>query len=502
MPFDSPDLNLGGLLTEIEQGKVQLPDFQREWKWEDPRIASLLATVTLGYPIGVVMMLETGGADVDLAPKPLAGVSGSVLHEPDQLLLDGQQRLTSLYQALKSQRPVATMDARGKKMQRWYLVDIEKALGDEGDREETVISAPEDLVVREDFGRIIKADYSTADKQCAVGAFPLWIAFDMPKVFAWLGRYTSDGPARVQRWNDFFVRVLNNVIGYTVPVIILKKSTPKEAVCTVFEKVNTGGVALNVFELLTATFAADKIHKNFRLNDDWKTRRTRLAAKPVLRSVENTDFLQVIALLASRARREQHLATRGDPAQAPGITCKRRDILRLRFADYLEFAPQVESALLWAAGFLAQQHIFHADDLPYRTQLVPLAAVKVALGHEAESHAAHGKLQAWYWSGVLGELYGGTTETRFARDLEQAVPWIRGQGYGPEHSGRRQLPVVPPAHVAHPKQRSLQGRLRPAHACRLHGLDVPPANGPGELLRPRRRHSPHLPESLVCEERH
>jgi uncharacterized protein with ParB-like and HNH nuclease domain len=54
MPFDSPDLNLGSLLGDIEHGKVQLPDFQREWKWEDPRIASLLTTVTLGYPIGVI----------------------------------------------------------------------------------------------------------------------------------------------------------------------------------------------------------------------------------------------------------------------------------------------------------------------------------------------------------------------------------------------------------------------------------------------------------------
>jgi hypothetical protein len=42
-----------------------------------------------------------------------------------------------------------------------------------------------------------------------------------------------------------------------------------------------------------------------------------------------------------------------------------------------------------------------------------------------ETHAAEAKLRRWYWSGVLGELYGGTTETRFARDLEQVVPWIR-----------------------------------------------------------------------------
>ncbi len=79
MPFDSPDLNLGTMLTDVDMGKVQLPDFQREWKWDDPRIVSLLATITLGYPVGVIMMLETGGEDFDFAPKPLAGVGPSTV---------------------------------------------------------------------------------------------------------------------------------------------------------------------------------------------------------------------------------------------------------------------------------------------------------------------------------------------------------------------------------------------------------------------------------------
>ncbi len=106
------------MLEDVRLGKIQLPDFQREWKWDDPRIASLLATITLGYPIGVVMMLETGGQGVNFAPKPLAGAEGTAAHEAEQLLLDGQQRLTSLYQSLKSQRPVDTVDPRGKKLRR------------------------------------------------------------------------------------------------------------------------------------------------------------------------------------------------------------------------------------------------------------------------------------------------------------------------------------------------------------------------------------------------
>ena len=73
-------------------------------------------------------------------------------------------------------------------------------------------------------------------------------------------------------FNTFESQVIKRFEQYHIPIIKLFNSTPKEAVCLVFEKVNTGGVALNVFELLTATFAAD----NFQLRDDWRAREKRL----------------------------------------------------------------------------------------------------------------------------------------------------------------------------------------------------------------------------------
>jgi uncharacterized protein with ParB-like and HNH nuclease domain len=90
MPFESPDWNLGDLLREVSTGDVQLPDFQREWKWDDERIRSLLATVTLGYPMGVVMTLEMGGDAARFKPRLLSGVELPAGREPEQLLLDGQ----------------------------------------------------------------------------------------------------------------------------------------------------------------------------------------------------------------------------------------------------------------------------------------------------------------------------------------------------------------------------------------------------------------------------
>lgn len=426
MPFDSPDVNLGTLLTEVASGKTQLPDFQREWKWDVDQIASLLASISLGHPVGVIMMLEVGGEGVNFQPRTIAGVMLKEPRQPEQLILDGQQRMTSLYQSLSANQPVDTKDPRGKKLRRWYYVDMKKALDPDADREEAIVAVPADRTVRDDFGRSLIADYSTTEKECAAEFFPLSRIFDHDAVNAWMVAYLQLDQAnmaqRLDRWNRFNNLVVRNFQSYTVPVIILKKETPREAVCTVFEKVNTGGVPLNVFELLTATFASD----HFRLNDDWKERRERLAKHPALRSFENTDFLQAVTLLATRERRRTFIPRSGEADRAPGISCKRKEVLRLTLKEYRQWAEPVTEALEWAASFLSDQRIFQASDVPYRTQLVPLAAIRVAAGTSAARYGASEKLKQWYWCGVLGELYGGTTETRFARDLADVEEWLDG----------------------------------------------------------------------------
>src|SRR5438094_7531988 len=98
--FDSTRESLQDLLRTIREGRTQLPDFQRGWVWDDDHIRSLLASVSLGYPIGAVMMLQTGNPEVKFRPRPVEGVVLAQPTEPERLVLDGQQRLTSLYQAV------------------------------------------------------------------------------------------------------------------------------------------------------------------------------------------------------------------------------------------------------------------------------------------------------------------------------------------------------------------------------------------------------------------
>jgi hypothetical protein len=423
--FDSTKDSLQELLRSIHIRKTQLPDFQRGWVWDDEHVRSLLASVSVSYPIGAVMLLQTGNADVRFKPRLVEGVELSDPPQPENLILDGQQRLTSLYQALYSGKPEETKDARGNAIARWYYLDIRKSLDPAADREDAIVALPADRMVR-NFRGEVTADYSTIEKECAAELLPLPLVYDTAGLTAWHLKYLTVEPERVSerlvRWNDLVQNVIQRFQQYQLPLILLRKETPKEAVCQVFEKVNTGGVSLTVFELLTATFAAD----DYNLREDWAARSKQLRAYKVLGTVTNDDLLQSITLLASRARQQRAIESGVEPDRAPGITCKRRDILRLTLDEYREWANAATRGFERAARFVHSQKIFAARDLPYRTQLVPLASVLATLGERADSDSARAKLARWYWCGVFGELYGSAIETRFAKDLPELLAWIEG----------------------------------------------------------------------------
>lgn len=422
--FDSTKTPLHDLLQHAKSGKLQLPDFQRGWVWDDDRIRSLLASVSVSFPIGAVMLLETGGAHVRFKPRRLAGTDERLRDiDPETLILDGQQRLTSLFQALMSGESVETKDAKGKAIRRWYYIDMKNAVANGDDREDALLSVPEDRLVKE-FGGTIALDVATPALEYAADLFPINRIFDSAEWRQAYSEHWKFNPDKMRLYNEFEREVIKRFEQYQVPVIELKKETPKEAVCLVFERVNTGGVALNVFELLTASFAAE----DFQLRDDWNAREKRLKGQhPVLRNLQSDDFLQVISLMVTLTRRRLALEDGVKHDKAPGISCKRKDILKLEVDDWRNWAERAEAGFVSAARFLYGQKIFKARDLPYRTQLVPLASMFVDLGESGETEGARQTIARWYWCGVLGELYGGAIETRFARDLPEVTALIRGE---------------------------------------------------------------------------
>ncbi|MDE0115408.1 MAG: DUF262 domain-containing protein [bacterium] len=69
--FESNEKPLSDLIKMAASGRLQLPDFQRSWVWDDNHIVSLLASISLSYPIGAVMTLRTGNPEVKFQPRLL-----------------------------------------------------------------------------------------------------------------------------------------------------------------------------------------------------------------------------------------------------------------------------------------------------------------------------------------------------------------------------------------------------------------------------------------------
>lgn len=434
--FKTNPFYLHELLKDCSSGVLQLPDFQRSWVWDENRIKSLIASVSRAFPVGALMTLETGG-DVDFKPRPIEGApEAAKAVAPRSLLLDGQQRMTSLYQVSLRGSVVETITPKKKKVRRWFYIDILKALDSGTDREEAIIGIPKDKLVRENFGREVLLDLSSPEREFENLLYPVSQIFDWDDWQDGYHEYWKDEDKRAL-FKAFKKEVLESFKTYQLPVITLDRSTSKEAVCVVFEKVNTGGKPLDAFELVTAMYAAD----GHELRKDWygdgkanAGRHGRLAAalkladaeKGILAEVGNTDFLQVISLFHTRERRRQAEAEGKQGKELPQVTGNRQALLSLPLEAYLKYQIQAERGFLTAAKFLHMQHIYRIYDLPYQSQIIPLAAILADVGDAWEHEAVRTKLVQWYWNGVFGELYGSAVDTRIAKDFMEVPAWIRG----------------------------------------------------------------------------
>jgi len=439
--FKTNPIRLKELLDNCHRGILQLPDFQRSWVWDEERIMGLIASISRAFPVGALMTLDTGG-QIDFKPRPVEGAPSEAKQAiPQSLLLDGQQRMTSLYQVALRGNVVETITPKKKKVKRWFYIDIQKALDPTADRDDAIIGIDECRIKKDNFGRGGELDLSSSEKEYAKLMYPVSKVFDWDDWQDGFLDYWKGNDGKREEFRRFRREVLENFKDYHVPVISLDRSTSKEAVCVVFEKVNTGGKPLDAFELLTAMYAAE----NHELRKDWygdekclgRHRRFFEALRPagtdsgIIANVASTDFLQAISLFYTRSKRIEAEAMGKQGKELPAVTGNRQALLNLPLNAYKKFEAQVEKGFVQAAKFLHMLNIYRIFDLPYQSQIVPLAAILADIGDAWEHEANRTKLIQWYWNGVFGELYGSAVETRIARDFMEVPVWLKG---GPEPS--------------------------------------------------------------------
>ena len=368
MAVKSNDTNLSELLKTVGNGKSQLPDFQRSWVWDDTRICKLIESLTSGFPMGAAMFLDYGAdSDVKFKYRLFEGVDKqyeSIV--PESLVLDGQQRLTTLYQVFMSQAPVVTRTDTDKetKIERYYYIDISKAVDPEVDRLDAIISISDKKIKTEELGRKIVLDLRTREDEYEKMMFPLNLTFSDTMDWIWgLITYNQEAMPIVQKFQQ---EILEPLKKYTFPVITLSKDTSPEAVCQIFENVNTGGVTLTVFELVTAKFAAVGC-KNLR--EEWMKLKEELNKRndDLLKELSGPNFLTSMTLLLSYLKMKK--------GERQTVSCKKKDVLKMEYDDFFQHLEDLKYGFTCAANFMVQQGIYKSLDIPYSTQLIPLASI-------------------------------------------------------------------------------------------------------------------------------
>ena len=412
MGFTTPSYSLIDLFSRAERGELQLPDFQRDYIWDVDRVRTLITSVLRGYPIGSFLALDTRNSPVRFKPRPLAGLDvGSI--EPGLLLLDGQQRLTSLYHAFKREGVIPTVDYRGESIQRRFFVDVRAAVASDPMPDEAVFAVDTQGRVRSHFGPEIEGGITGREDMLRHGVIPVSLlmwkqANDLLVDMA--ANEELREPVKL-----FQNEVLRWLPAYDVPVIRVDRSTSRVGVGQIFAHANSAGVQMDVFELLTAMFANED--PDFVLADHWAKVERTLREHPALDDIGRIEFFRALALLITS--RNGH------------ATGHRGDILTISLKDYLSHVDEMTAAFVKAAEFLTQRCILGSDQVPYASQLVPLATILARLAEHPgvlEGEQARDRLNRWFWSGVFGELYGAHAPTiRAGLDVQEVTPWVLGE---------------------------------------------------------------------------
>ena len=403
--------NLGDLMRKIECGEIQLPDFQRDWVWDDDRIKSLLESVICGFPINSILLLACDADNLKFSFRTVEGV-GKLDAKPQALILDGQQRLTSLFGAFFSDAVKISGD---KEMV--YYVDMNAALEvveNSETKKDLIVSVPAKRKLKS--GGKGKLDLSTPEKEFAADMFPLNKIFKNNR--QWFRGYEKfHGDNDSENFTDAFAeKIIDRISSYEIVGVELEKNTPLESVCKIFEKVNIGVVKLDVFDLLTAIFAAHKTDdgKSIGLRKEIDDIRKDFEEHnlKILSAIERADFITALTLLATYDKKS--------------AGCKSEDILKLDYREYLKYKSAITAGFVDAVKFLAEEEgITTKKFIPYKPQLIPMAAIFAKLNFLNKNDlASRKKIRQWYWTAVFSEAYRDGQLNRFVKDIVQVMDWI------------------------------------------------------------------------------
>lgn len=406
---------LVGLVEQAYEGKLCLPDFQRDFVWRRDEVADLLRSILRRYYIGSLLLLRCDPQRPPFAPVLMSGAR-SIYQEPrpEMLILDGQQRLTALIHALSA--PNLTL--KDSSQRRWFFVDLKLLLEDPYD-DEIVFDRSEkeldglDRPEVQHKRRILPCTYLLRQED-----FLAW----RDGLDDWLQK---DNPEEHQQfrkeWRARWTNAITDFQTFEVPVVELPRveEANEESigrVCAIFEKLNSTGVELSVYDLLTARIYP----RGIKLHDLWEEacREHRRLAEWSEGKADTNKFgvlvLRILALLR-------------------GLDPKPRILINLEPEgfedDWRQAAAAMERALeltthVGGDGF----GVFDRKWLPGFGLIPILAALRAEIENQRLGAEARSNLRRWYWSNVFLERYSSAVESKSRKDyVEFQNYWTEGK---------------------------------------------------------------------------
>jgi hypothetical protein len=422
---------LRGLLNAIANGKLALPEFQRNWVWEPDDVQALLVSIIQGFPAGSLMTYDYPSDSFQT--REFAGASALGQNLVKYLVLDGQQRLTSLYQALYYSDGVHDKqnEQRPPEERKFYFFYLDlNVLEQSGPVEEAIFYVDETRVLKGE-DRQVKYDLSTREGEFKHRCLPLNCVFDQNGTYEkWKLDYTrhttlqtgEDSLDFLERFSAQVDKPYTDVIkNYAFPTVELQQGTPLHAICHIFERVNSSGVTLTVFELLTAILWTQGKRGDDSLRKMWERAYNKLRAKNQHFKIDAVSFLQTVALLSTYQRKQS------SPRRA--ISCKRDALLALKAEDIDLYWDRAIDGYGLAFKIIDENGVKTQRYIPYATMLVPLAAMcaQIVQDHgDVTTEETYMKLRQWFWRSVFSRRYSSAFESRAALDFEQMMKWVVG----------------------------------------------------------------------------
>ncbi len=384
---DTNPKRLLDLLERIEAGDMVLPDFQRDFVWEPSATQALIVSIANSYPAGSILRVRD--RERVFSARAFEGAPAANEHHTF-LVLDGQQRLTSLYQAFY-----------GKGDHRYYL-SIQKLI--EGEDFEDAISYLR--ITRSAFKRREELSFQAENLVLPLSVLRGGTGGYLNWMLTVVTTHPESERNQLQQqllkirgdWIDAFER-------YDFPVVTLSADTEPAALCTIFETLNRTGVKLSVFELLTARFWSHDL----KLRELWEQAHSDY---PLIAHFDVDPYYVLMAIA---------LASGKTPS------CKRGDVLNLTAEQVIAWWQPVIQALALSLTILHDDcWVLQPKWLPFNTMLTPMSAAlaRAGAGKGVAVGAQREQIKRWFWCSVFSQAYESAPNSQSARDVGELIPWL------------------------------------------------------------------------------